>query len=122
MRVIFGAVVVGVFCVSALPGPAAGQGLPTQDTVRRVAGPAPATRLGTITDETPEAVTMRVGNATVTIPVEEIQSIEYAGRPTDFLLGSAAERAGHPEEAAERYGRSLEALKTAGESRKYLLQ
>ncbi len=58
---------------------------------------------GTITAETPTEVTVRVGTGTQAVPVNQIASIRYDGRPGTFDLAAARESAGNLVDAAELY-------------------
>ena len=58
---------------------------------------------GTVTAESATEVTVKVGNATQTVPVNQIASIRYDGRPGTFDLAAARESAGNLAEAADLY-------------------
>ena len=58
---------------------------------------------GTVTAESPTSVTVRVGNADQIVPVGQIASIRYDGRPPSLDFAAAREASGNLAEAADQY-------------------
>ena len=58
---------------------------------------------GQVQSETPEQVVVSLGNSTINVPTDQIESIEYQGQPASLQLGETNANAGRAEEALTQF-------------------
>ncbi|OJW18695.1 MAG: hypothetical protein BGO49_23510 [Planctomycetales bacterium 71-10] len=58
---------------------------------------------GQVTAESPSEVTVSLGNSTIAVPTDQIESIEYQGQPASMQLGQTNADAGRAAEAIAQY-------------------
>ncbi|ADV63878.1 hypothetical protein Isop_3316 [Isosphaera pallida ATCC 43644] len=58
---------------------------------------------GTITEETPETITLKVGGQTVAVPVDQVDRVTYDQAPASLTAAASLARGNNPTRAAEEF-------------------
>lgn len=62
---------------------------------------------GQVTAESPSEVTVSLGNSTISVPTDQVESIEYQGQPASMQLGQTNADAGRAAEAIAQYQKAV---------------